>query len=253
MAAVLVTGAGSGIGAECARRLAREGRTILCADVDGAAAARVAATLPDAQGVALDVADADACDAIVRAAFDEGGSGLGDLGRMNGIDGLVTCAGVHVRGPAHLLTTADVRHVLEVNLVGTFVPAVAVGRRLLARAMPGSFVFIGSINSRVGQSGQAAYGASKAGVLALARSLAAEWGPAGIRVNCVGPGLTRTPMGAEALDDPAVLATTLGRTPTGRVADPADIAAVVAHLLSSSSRHVTGTFLAVDGGRLLGA
>lgn len=242
MSAVLVTGAGSGIGAACATRLARSGATVLCADVDPAAADRTASSLPRARAVQLDVTDEAACAAVVRAAVDVGG-----------IDRLVTCAGVHVRVPAHLADPAVVRRVLDVNLTGTLLPALAVARELLRTRTPGSLVLIGSINSRAGQAGQVAYGASKAGVLGLARGLAAEWGPAGIRVNCVAPGLTRTPMGDEALDDPAVLAGTLARTPLGRIAEPEDVAAVVAALLGPTTRHVTGALVPVDGGRLLGA
>jgi NAD(P)-dependent dehydrogenase (short-subunit alcohol dehydrogenase family) len=242
MPAALVTGAGSGIGAACAARLARDGSTVVCADRDVTAARRTAAGLPGAVAVELDVTDEAACAEVVRSAAP-----------LGGIDRLVTCAGVHIRVPAHLADLAEVRRVLDVNLTGTLLPAVAVARALLSAGAPGALVLIGSINSRVGQAGQVAYGAAKAGVLALARGLAAEWGSAGIRVTCVAPGLTRTPMGREALDDPDAVAATLRRTPLGRIAEPEDVAAVVAHLLGPASRHVTGALVPVDGGRLLGA
>jgi NAD(P)-dependent dehydrogenase (short-subunit alcohol dehydrogenase family) len=111
-------------------------------------------------------------------------------------------------------------------------------------------VLVGSVNSQVALPGQAAYAASKGGVLLLGRALAVDWAPHGINVNVVGPGVTATAMNAAFLADPAQREPLLARIPLHRPATPAEIAAVIAFLASDAASYLTGAYVPVDGGWL---
>jgi NAD(P)-dependent dehydrogenase (short-subunit alcohol dehydrogenase family) len=240
MTVALVTGAGSGIGAATAAALAERGDRVVCADLDGAAAERVAAGLGGASAVELDVRDAVATDAVVR----------GVVERHGALDVAVACAGIELGGPAHELDPAVFARVVEVNLNGSFLTARAAARAMIAGGGGGRIVLIGSINSTVALPAQAAYVASKGGVLLLGRALAVDWAPFGITVNVVGPGITDTPLSAASLGDPERRAWLLGKVPLGRPAAPSEIAQVVAFLASDAAAYVTGAYLPVDGGWL---
>ena len=236
----LVTGAGSGIGAATAAALAARGDRVVCADLDGAAAERVAASLDGASALQLDVRDAAATDAAVARVVE----------RHGGLDVAVACAGIEVGAPAHQLDPAVFARVVEVNLQGSFLTARAAARAMIERGGGGRVVLIGSVNSTVALPGQAAYVASKGGVLLLGRALAVDWAPFGITVNVVGPGVTDTPLSAASLGDPERRAWLLGKVPLGRPASADEIASVVAFLASDAASYVTGAFLPVDGGWL---
>lgn len=234
---VLVTGAGSGIGAACAARFAADGAVVTCADRDGDAGAAVAAALDGAGSVRCDVTDDADCAAAVAAAVTAGG----------GLDVVVTCAGVEVQGLVGTLTTADFARMVEVNLIGTYrTVSAAVG------AMPdsGRIVLIGSINASVAFPGQTGYAASKGGVAMLGKALAVDLAPRGIRVNTVHPGITDTPMSAASLRDPERGPRYLAGIPLGRAAQPEEIAAAVAWLAAPDAGYITGADLLVDGGWL---
>lgn len=243
MAVALVTGAGSGIGRGVAEVLAERGATVVCADIDEAGAQETANSLGDALGVELDVTDEAMIDELV-AMIDR------DLG---GVDAVVNCAGANAKGTPTDMDVQTFERVMTVNVTGSFLVARSAARSMMSRGVGGSMVLIGSINSVHALSGQVAYATSKGAVLMLGKVLAIDLAEAGIRVNVVGPGLTRTPMSAAMIADPEKMRWAMERIPMKRVAEPRDIGDVVHFLLSDAARHVTGTFIPVDGGWLTGA
>jgi NAD(P)-dependent dehydrogenase (short-subunit alcohol dehydrogenase family) len=240
MTVSLVTGAGSGIGAATAATLAARGDVVVCVDVDLAAARRTAAVLDHAEAVALDVRD--------EAGWARATAGV--LERHGRLDVAVACAGIQVTAPADQLALDDFERVLGVNLAGVFLTCRAAARAMIAGGHGGKLVLVGSVNSHVALPGQAAYAASKGGVLLLGRALAVDWAPYGINVNVVGPGVTATAMNAAFLADPARSGPLLARIPLHRPATPEEVAAVVAFLASDAAGYVTGAYVPVDGGWL---
>lgn len=239
----VVTGAGSGIGRATALRLGRRGDTVVCADLDlGTADATAHAIGPAALGVVVDVSDSASCDAMVATTLDV-------FGR---VDALVTCAGIEFGAPAEDLDDDTWLKVMAVNLSGTFWCTRAAARPMIEQGDGGRIALLGSINSQIALAGQAAYCASKGGVLMLGKALAVDWAQHGITVNTVGPGVTDTPMSARSLADPERRAMLLDRIPMGRAADPDDIAALVEFLTSDDAGYLTGAYIPVDGGWLGG-
>jgi NAD(P)-dependent dehydrogenase (short-subunit alcohol dehydrogenase family) len=238
---VLVTGAGSGIGAVTAARFAAEGATVLVSDIDGAAAARVAAGIPRAVPITLDVTDA----AGVRSVTGEARA------RFGTIDVLVNNAAIASDTPLESLTGPEWSRELEVVLTGPFLMSQAVISAMTA-AGGGAIVNVSSVNA-VGYFGNDAYSAAKAGLLSLTRSVAVRHGPAGIRCNAVLPGTVRTPAWDEReRTDPGVLDRVAGWYPLGRVGAPEDIAAAILFLAGDDAAWITGVCLPVDGGLLAG-
>ena len=233
----LVTGAGSGIGAAVVAALAGRGDRVVGVDLAAEAVRRAA---PQADPVSGDVTDPADCAAAVELA----------VTRYGRLDAVVACAGVELGGPAEELAPEVFRRVVEVNLTGVFLTVQAAGRQLIRQGDGGSIVLIGSVNSTVALAGQAAYAASKGGVLMLGRALAVDWARYGIRVNVLGPGVVDTPMSARSLADPERRAALMSRIPAGRPAAPAEIAAVAAFLTSPAASYVSGGYLPVDGGWL---
>jgi NAD(P)-dependent dehydrogenase (short-subunit alcohol dehydrogenase family) len=240
MTVSLVTGAGSGIGAATATTLGTRGDVVICADVDLTAAQRTAAKLERAEAVGLDVRDERGCGAAVAGAVQRHGR----------LDVAVACAGIQETAPAHELDLEAFQRVLDVNLTGVFLTCRAAARAMLADGHGGKLVLVGSVNSSVALPGQAAYAASKGGVLLLGRALAVDLAPHGINVNVVGPGVTATAMNAAFLADPAQSEPLLGRIPFRRPASPEEIAAVIAFLASAAAGYMTGAYVPVDGGWL---
>jgi 3-oxoacyl-[acyl-carrier protein] reductase len=233
--AALVTGGGSGIGRAVCELFAAEGAQVAVVDRDGGAAEAVAGAVG---GVAyeVDVRDADA----VAAATDEAADRFGMLTI------LVANAGISGLSLLHQTDPRTFERLVQVNLQGTFHAVRAVVPHMLA-AGRGAIVTNASGSATRPTYGELAYSAAKAGVVALTRGAAQEYGPT-IRVNCVSPGVIRTPLSEPlfALDgalDPVRDATPLGRTGTAE-----EVAEVVLFLASAQSRYITGQELVVDGG-----
>ena len=241
----IITGAASGIGEASAHLFAAEGARLVLADVDAAALERVARGIEPAGGTALavrtDVADDAQVAAMVATALE----------RYGRLDVLFANAGVSGPGTVDEIALADLDRVLGVNLRGSFlcarhaVPA-------LARSGGGSIVFTASELALVGSPGSAAYCASKAALIGLARAMALDHAPQGIRVNCVCPGATDTPMLRRSMarePDPAAdEADTIRRLPLGRLGRPEEIARAALFLAGDDASFVTGTALVADGG-----
>jgi NAD(P)-dependent dehydrogenase (short-subunit alcohol dehydrogenase family) len=235
----VVTGASSGLGVAFAQGLAEAGADLVLGArrVDRLAetAALVEAAGRRGLTVATDVADPDSCTNLVALAMEEYGR----------VDVLVNNAGVGTAVPATRETPAQFRGVVDVNLHGCYWMAQACGRVM----QPGSSIV--NISSVLGITTaglpQAAYAASKAGLIGLTRDLAQQWtGRKGIRVNAIAPGFFTSEMTDQYPD--GYLDSQLPRIPTGRKGDPAELAAAVVFLASDAGGYVTGQTLAVDGG-----
>lgn len=242
---VLVTGGGSGIGRAVVARLAPTGARVVVADIDREAADAVVEEVTDCGGeafaVTLDVANSSSVGDAVDAVHDHWGT----------VHVLVNNAGVG--SPGTVLTTApeEFQRILGVNVLGTYLVSRAILPDMLAEG-EGTIVNVGSVAGLVGIRNRAAYSASKGAVLALTRSLHADFHQAGIRVNAVVPGTVETPWVAritqDEADPPAARARMAARQPIGRMGTAEEIAEVVHFLVAPASSFVFGSWLVVDGG-----
>lgn len=240
---VLVTGAGSGIGRASAERIAREGGSVFCVDLNAQALEEAVATITaeggEATAHACNVADEHAVQACVAAC----------VARYGSLHALVNMAGILRFDDTEQLQTADWQKVIDINLTGTMLLCRAVLPHLLASG--GNIVNAASTASLSGLPCGVAYSASKGGVLAMTRSIAVEYAKRGVRANCVCPGDIKTGMtGGVAFPEtmdfdlmPRIMSLTGAR-------GPETLAGVIAMLASEDGIHITGEHIRVDGGTL---
>lgn len=233
----LVTGGASGIGAATARELARAGAHVLIADLNLAAAQSLAAELPNAQAIAMDVADS----ASIAAAF----SGISHL------DILINNAGIGLVGDITHTSEEDFSRVMQVNVHSVFLVTQAAFPLLLASH--GSIVNMASVAATVGVKQRFAYCASKGAVLAMTRQIAVDY-PKELRINCIAPGTVQTPFVEgylekyHAHEKEKIRAELVARQPIGRLGTPEDIASLIRYLCSREAEFINGAVIPIDGG-----
>lgn len=229
---VLVTGAGSGIGEGIARVLAAQGWRVAINDLDRDRAAVLAAGLGGVPVPGDIGADPERIVSDAAAA-------------LGGLTALVNNAGIHRRAPLATATPEQLDDVYRINLRAVVLASQAALRTFAGR---GAIVSISSIAATTPQMITGLYSAAKAGVEAFTAQAAVEWGPLGVRVNAVAPGMVRTAMAEVVYADPALYATRVAMVPLQRIGRPEDIGDAVAFLLSDAASYVTGQTLIVDGG-----
>ncbi|MGA9492763.1 MAG: SDR family oxidoreductase [Mycobacterium sp.] len=222
----VVTGGGSGIGLAVTERLRAAGEDVVVWDVDGG-------------DIDCDISDSDSVSAAIdRTVADHGA-----------LDRLVACAGIGASGLLLDQTPDDWQRVIGTNLTGTWLTMRAVARAMVDQGSGGSIVAVSSISGTLADRDMGAYCVSKAGIDMLVRVAAQEWGVHGIRVNAVGPGVTRTPMLANPEQLPGWVDGLTERTPLGRLGEADDIAEAIVAVLELS--WVTGQTVFADGGLAL--
>jgi 3-oxoacyl-[acyl-carrier protein] reductase len=231
----LVTGASGGIGGAIARALRAQGATIALSGTRMDALTALASDLGDAKICTCDLSSIADVEALIPKVTD----------LLGGLDILVNNAGVTRDGLALRMKDDDWTSVLQINLEATFRLSRAALKPMM-KARYGRIVSITSIVGVTGNPGQANYAASKAGLIGMSKSLAAEVASRNITVNCVAPGFIESPMTDALTDDQKNKL--LGQIPTGRLGSGPDVAAAVVYLASSEAAYVTGTTMHVNGG-----
>jgi NAD(P)-dependent dehydrogenase (short-subunit alcohol dehydrogenase family) len=241
----LVTGAGGGLGQAISRRFAQHGADVLLADRDESAVQSLALECRSlgvrVHTLVADLAQPAQVDGLAKAAHDAWGR----------VDVLVCNAGM--QGPAGALTEVD-----RVAWDAVFQVNLASAHALAARLVPamaerggGAVILMASIAALRGNKAIGLYGLSKAALTQLARNLAVEWGPHGVRANAIAPGLIRTPLAAELLENDVFITRRLAATPLRRVGLPDEVAGVAVMLASRAGGFITGQTLVVDGGTVI--
>lgn len=234
---MLVTGAASGIGAATATRLATEGAVVWGGDLAPWAELPAWAAGDAARCARLDVTDDEAVAALIEAI----------VAREGRLDGVVHSAGVLGHGALHEMAPAAVERVLRINLEGSLNVARHAVKPMLAQGS-GSMVLVASVLGLHAHAGSVAYNVSKGGVVMLAKTLAVDYGTAGVRVNALCPGFVETPMTAPVAQYPAALKQLTDWHALGRFGRPEEMAAVAAFLVSDDASFVTGHAMVADGG-----
>lgn len=237
----IVTGASRGLGQYLGRALARAGANLVITSRQQESLApfqqEIEAMGRQVLALPLDVRDYDSIQRMVEMA----------ISAWNRIDILVNNAGCNVRKPALDVTWDDWNLVLDTNLRGSFFVAQAVARHMIPRHY-GRIINIGSVTCVAGYAGLGPYGASRGGIKQLTMSLADDWGPYGITVNCLAPGWFKTTQNAVLYQDEEWVQYLCDRIPLKRPGHPNDLDGAVVFLASDASEYITGQTLLVDGG-----
>jgi len=248
----LITGAASGIGKECALTMAKQGASIVIADLNLAAGEAVVQEITQAGGkaiaVVMDVVNEDAVNAGVQAAVDKFGS----------IDVLVSNAGIQIIHPIEEFPFDEWKKLLSIHLDGAFLTTKAAIKHMYASGKGGAIIYMGSAHSHEASKLKSAYVTAKHGLLGLARTVAKEGGPRGVRANVVCPGFVRTPLVDKQIPEQAaslgiseadvVKNVMLKETVDGEFTTAADIANTVAFLASFDNNAITGQSIVVSHG-----
>lgn len=241
---ILITGGGTGLGKSIGRRYVELGATlVICGRrkevLEETAAQFRAATGAQVTTVSCDVGDPDAVEAM-----------MDELWREKPLDVLVNNAAANFIARTQKLSPRAIDTILRIVLHGTFYCTVAAGRRWINARRPGNVISTVSTPSFTGSAFTVPSAAAKAGVLAMSRSLAVEWGPMGIRLNCVAPGLFPTPGAWERLYPPGSQVEPQEQgVPLRRFGDHRELADLYAYLASDGSGYMTGALVVIDGGR----
>ena len=237
----IVTGGASGMGAACVSELVSAGMQVVIVDRNDQLAQAVALSFGQSPAICGDISDSAFCDSAVAEA----------ARRFGGVHVLVNAAGIIVRARGEDTTDDQWHRIMNINVGGTFFMCRAAIAAMKAQGTGGAIVNFGSIWGELGSAGVAAYCASKGAVHNLTRALAMDHAAEGIRVNAVCPGEVNTPMLSSERATPVtdeMLTVIAATVPMGRLAEPIEIARVVAFLASDAASYMTGTLVSVDAG-----
>lgn len=239
---IVVTGGASGIGAACVRRLFSEGASVAIADVGQEGIDRMIQEIDGSSrvfGQTVDVANRDSVNAFIAAT----------QARFGKMHGLINCAGIKGVGNVLDCELESWQQVMAVNLDGTFLMCQAFARAVRDDQTSRAIVNISSGAGLLGVPNRLPYVASKFGVTGITKTMGAELGAYGIRVNAIAPGMVRTPFTAYMFDDPEKAKRIRAAHAIGREGQPEEIAAVAAFLLTDDASFMTGAVVSVDGGQ----
>lgn len=237
---VIVTGAGQGIGFEIAKQIASKGASVILNDYDENLAHEASSVINDMGGECIAISGDSSARDIVHKMVDAAVSNFGKLTIA------IANAGITLFGDFFEYPENDLRRVLEVNMVGSFLLTQAAAKQMKKQQLGGSILLMSSVVGHQAHQFLGAYAMTKAGLEMLAKNLVIELSPYGITINTVAPGATLTER--TLADDPEYPKIWSGITPLGRAATCADIANAALFMVSPNSRHITGQSLVVDGG-----
>jgi len=238
----IVIGGGSGIGEAIVLGAVDAGARVCCLDINGEAADRVAAAARTGGGQ-CDSGTLDCRDtAAVDATFDR-------VAATSGLDIVISTPGINVRKPILKYTDEELQRVLDVNIRGNFSVLRAAGRIMTAQQR-GSIILFSSIRSQTVEPGQSVYAATKAAIVQLVRTAAAEFGPSGVRVNAIGPGVIETPLTAPIKANADWYSAYAAKSVFNRWGQASEMVGPTLFLASDAASYVTGTILFADGGWL---